>query len=668
MKGQQRYGRLIVFMTMFVWSNLHQKLAAQNYRDLDSVTISTSKKFPQLSSPLPVQTLSDSALQRLNSFSVADALRYFAGVQLKDYGGVGGLKTVDVRSLGVNHTGLLYDGVPISNMQNGQLDLGKFSLDNIEEISLYNAGTNNMLQPANAYASGATIYLTVRKPTFSEHQKTHIRASFKTGSFGLVNPSILLQHKLSKVFSLQASVERVAADGRYKFREKVENAYDTTATRENADIHSWRTELGLFGKFKDSSSLHTQLYYYASDRGLPGAIANNRYLNPQRLWDRNFFVQSKYSKAVNDYYSFAVIGKYTYDYTRYFDSTVVGTDGALNNYYRAQEVFVSMANEVKLSRNWTSQFSVDYRYNYLNANLDNFAYPSRNSILAVVATQYQTDKWTVQGNLLGTFIFNKVKFGQLPADRKEFTPTVDFSWQPFRKTNFRIRGFYKNIFRMPTFNDLYYTGIGNVNLNPEFAKQYDIGITYWKVLDARGSFVSLQVDGFHNDVKDKIVATPQQNLFRWKMVNLGKVKSNGVTASFKNEWHWNEGLTTNISLQYTYEDSKNKTAGYAYGFPVPYTPRSSSSAIANMTYKTWELNYSYLYVGLRYNIPDISLPNSTNPPWYTHDISLVKNFSFGRHRLRCTAEINNLLNQQYEVILNYPMPGRNYRFGIQYNL
>jgi outer membrane cobalamin receptor len=30
------------------------------------------------------------------------------------------------------------------------------------------------------------------------------------------------------------------------------------------------------------------------------------------------------------------------------------------------------------------------------------------------------------------------------------------------------------------------------------------------------------------------------------------------------------------------------------------------------------------------------------------------------YRLKVTAEVNNLLDQQYDVILNYPMPGRNF--------
>ena len=36
----------------------------------------------------PVQILSGKELEKLNVYSVADALRYFSGVQIKDYGGI----------------------------------------------------------------------------------------------------------------------------------------------------------------------------------------------------------------------------------------------------------------------------------------------------------------------------------------------------------------------------------------------------------------------------------------------------------------------------------------------------------------------------------------------------------------------------------------------------
>ena len=111
---------------------------------------------------VPAQKLAGQQLERLRSNSVADALRYFSGVQVKDYGGIGGLKTVNVRSLGSQHVGVFYDGIQISNAQNGTVDLGKFSMDNMEVLSVYNGQKSDIFQSARDYASAAALYMVSR--------------------------------------------------------------------------------------------------------------------------------------------------------------------------------------------------------------------------------------------------------------------------------------------------------------------------------------------------------------------------------------------------------------------------------------------------------------------------------------------------------------------------
>ena len=120
---------------------------------LDEITV-VAKSFREV---IPSQKLSGKELQKLNSHSVADALRYFSGVQLKDYGGVGGIKTVNIRSMGTNHMGVFYDGIELSNAQNGQVDLGMYSLDNIEEISLYNGQKSEIFQSAKDFGAEITL-------------------------------------------------------------------------------------------------------------------------------------------------------------------------------------------------------------------------------------------------------------------------------------------------------------------------------------------------------------------------------------------------------------------------------------------------------------------------------------------------------------------------------
>ena len=93
---------------------------------INEVIIVGTPVIPKYREVIPAQVLKEVDLQRLNSLSVADAIRYFAGVQLKDYGGVGGLKTVNIRSMGTNHMAVFYDGIQLGNAQNGQVDLGSF--------------------------------------------------------------------------------------------------------------------------------------------------------------------------------------------------------------------------------------------------------------------------------------------------------------------------------------------------------------------------------------------------------------------------------------------------------------------------------------------------------------------------------------------------------------
>ena len=113
---------------------LKAQTSLDSIQHLDEVIV-TAQRFREV---IPAQKLSKEELQALNSFSVADAIRYFSGVQVKDYGGIGGLKTINIRSMGTHHVGIFYDGIQLGNAQNGQIDLGKFSLENMEEISLYN--------------------------------------------------------------------------------------------------------------------------------------------------------------------------------------------------------------------------------------------------------------------------------------------------------------------------------------------------------------------------------------------------------------------------------------------------------------------------------------------------------------------------------------------------
>ena len=621
---------------------------------------------------IPSQKLTGKELKALNSFSVADAIRYFSGLQIKDYGGVGGLKTVNIRSMGTNHMGVYYNGIQLGNAQNGQVDLGKFSLENIEEISLYNGQKSEIFQSAREFGSAGSIYLTTRRPKFKPGEKSHLKASVKAGSFDLLNPSVLFEYKLSETVSMTFNSEWINSSGKYKFRYRQKNGYDITETRKNGDVEAIRAEYGLFGDMQ-GGEWKAKAYLYNSERGLPGAAVRETgdFVHEDRQWDTNFFLQGSFRKHWGNY-SLQTNGKYAYDYLHYLsDPRLDVTTMYVNNHYRQHELYFSAANMLNILPFWSADVSVDFQWNKLNADLVNFVYPCRYTALVAAATALHFERFKLQASLLGTFVHETTKVPNAAAgDKHKYTPTVVASWQPFKNEDLNLRAFYKKIFRMPTLNDLYYTFIGNIDLNPEYTTQYDIGVTYSRKF--RGGYparLEFQADAYYNEVTDKIVAMPTSNQFRWTMVNLGYVEMHGVDVALQTEWHLLKDLKANLRVNYTYEKAQDFTDAKSdyYGGQIPYIPWHSGSAVLNLSYRDWDMNYSFIYTGERYE-SSANIPENYAKEWYTNDLSLSRRLHWKKMLWKLTAEVNNVFNQQYEVVQWYPMPGINFRFVINVEL
>ena len=689
---------------------------------------------PAMREVVPSQKLNGEMLEKLNTHSVADALRYFSGIQLKDYGGVGGIKTVNIRSMGTHHLGISYDGIQLGNAQNGQIDLGQFSLDNVEEITLYNGQKSAIFQPASDFGHAGAIYIRTREPVFLRSQesgdrsqetgdrsqesgdrrqesgdrrqetgvrrqetgdrrqesgdrrqesgdrrqesgdrrqeKTHLKFKTQYGSSDMFRLSTLWEQKLSGTMSSSVSAGFLTASGKYKFRYERrypngETAWDTTAVRQNGDIHAERIEANLFGKLYQGS-WQVKGYLYNSARGIPGAIVNNVWRRGERQQDLNTFVQAAFDKNVGDGFSTRWLAKYAYYNTHYVnkDSTQLPVD----NRYKQQEVYLSTANVLELRPNWSASLSYDFKWNKLNADTYNFAFPTRISNLVSLATAIDYKHLKAQGSVLATFINDKThrrgEFAGMDTNNSlsKLTPALFVNIYPFRGTFFSMRAYVKKSFRMPTFNDLYYTDMGNANLVPESALQYDAGFALNKHFESGiVRHAEMHFDAYYNTVHDKIVAYPKGQQFRWTMLNLGKVHIKGIDVEAEADCSVGCGVTATLRAQYTYQDARDVTdpGDSYYKHQIPYIPWHSGSAILGLNYKNWNLNYSFIYAGERYDEQENIIYNHMEP-WYTSDLSLRYKFRVYSLEFIAQAEVNNVLDQDYEVIVNYPMPGRNY--------
>ena len=644
----------------------HQTSLSDTLLKLKEVTIYSNRMQKKLS---PVQILSGKELEKLNVYSVADALRYFSGVQIKDYGGIGGLKTVNIRSMGSHHVGVFYDGIELGNAQNGVVDLGRFSLDNMEVISLYNGQKSAIFQPAKDYSSASAIYMQTRKPLFKGEKKNNLNIGVKGGSFSTINPSLLWEHRFNERISSSISTEYMYTSGRYKFTYAKKDGYDTTAVRQNGDVRMLRLENAFFGKIP-KGEWKAKAYLYNSERGYPGAAVREepgKFRHQDRQWDTNLFVQGSFQNYFKPWYSLLANGKYAYDYLHYLsDPRLDVTTMYVDNHYRQQEIYASAAHLFTIYPWWSMSLSNDFQWNTLRADLIDFVYPTRNTILTSAATSFDFNRLMLQASLLYTHVDDNTRTkGANAGTKNKYTPSVIATWQPLTKLPLNVRAFYKKVFRMPTLNDLYYTFIGNKDLKPEYTTQYDVGITFSHTWNNHWlKSLDLQIDGYYNEVDDKIIAMPTSNQFRWTMINLGHVEIRGLDAAIRGEWGFGK-VELSTLFNYTYQKAQDFTDPTSewYGGQIPYIPWHGGSIILNGSYQTWSCNYSFIYTGERYEAV-ANIPENYAQPWYTHDFSLSKTFQWGKTGIRVTTEINNIFNQQYEVVQCYPMPSTSFKIKL----
>ncbi len=436
--------------------------------------------------------------------------------------------------------------------------------------------------------------------------------------------------------------------------------------RKNGDVEALRIESALFGAM-ERGEWRAKLYFYDSERGYPGAVVREepgRFRHQDRQWDSSVFGQASWHKGLTDRYSLLLNGKLAYDYLRYLsdprlDVTAMYTD----NSYRQTEAYIS-ASHLYSPAEWLSlSLANDVQYYHLDANLINFVYPTRWTALTSLAASLTLGDFSVQSSLLHTYVDDRTRVvGGAAGTKSVLTPAVAMSW----KTGpLALRAFYKRIFRMPTFNDLYYTFIGNKALKPEYTTQYDLGFTYdisCKQGLLRG--LQLQVDGYFNEVEDKIVAMPTSNQFRWTMMNFGLCHIWGADVAVKALWRVAD-TDISTSATYTYNRAMDHTDRRSewYGGQLPYIPRHAGSTIVTATRGVWSANYSFIYTGERYEA-SANIPENYSKPWYTSDLSLSRELQVRQYPLRISAEVNNLFNQQYEVVQCYPMPGTNFKLKL----
>ena len=550
-----------------------------------------------------------------NTFDITGELHQVPGLQLGDYGGFAGLKTVSLRGMGSPHTAVYVDGVRVGNVQSGQGDMGMLDIENFSSAVV-------------DYAQNSISFNTAR-PTFGKNWVAG-KATFKAGSFGTYLPAARIDLKLSERMALSVNAAGVISKGDFPVADG--------ATRANNDIRQVRGGVNLFGSMKDGD-YHVKAFYNAAERGTPGSIS---WPSEDRQKDMNAYLQGVMKKSFSPLYTLRLSAKAGYDDIYY-------TSSWGDSRYGQTELQLNSSHVFSINSWWKVSLAADIQWDKLAST--NYS-ASRTTAISAVSTSFNLNRLSLNAAAEYSGYFDRGE-----GSRHAISPSVDFRVRTIDGLD--IVGFARRAYRVPMFNELYYVGYGNPDLKPEDAWLTDLGVGFHRQV-SRAWNIKAKVDGFYNILSNKITSAPTaEDPNIWLPYNIGKVRSIGLDIVTGAEFRYGE-WKGDMDIRYSYQSAVDRTPdSYSYGQQTPYIAKHTVTASVKASWKGYELNPRWVLKSGRNDA------TGNLADWNTLDLTLSKTFRLrGPLSLGINIAARNMLDCRYELVSGYPMPGRSFIAGI----
>jgi vitamin B12 transporter len=199
-------------------------------------------------------------------------------------------------------------------------------------------------------------------------------------------------------------------------------------------------------------------------------------------------------------------------------------------------------------------------------------------------------------------------------------------------------------FKAPTFNDLYFPGFSNPNLQPEKARNVELGVHY------ADSGIGLDAVAYHNRVRDLIVFQCDAD-FNCAPENVNEARLQGITLSGRTRWE-SIDVTGSLDLQQP-EDQ-------ATGHLLPRRARQHGSLTLGQSFGAWDFGAEWIASSRRYD----DLDNTRGMGGYGI-VNLTATYSWSS-AWRLLLRANNVFDKDYELAKDYATPGANIFVAIQY--
>lgn len=588
------------------------------------------------------QSLSEKYLKQINPVQVSDALQYISGVNIRDYGGLSSVQTVSLRGLPSNQTLVLFDGMNITNSQTGLTDVSKLFISSVDKIEVAK-GASSSLYGSNAIAGVVNLNT---GNTMNNNYGMMLSYDAFTNRIAELD---LTQNIDSVPFTLK--LRKTDSEGTYGFRLNGEEFERNNSAVDNTDLY--------LGSIFTASGfvIKPRLIARQSERGAPEPVIGGVQRESDAfLKESDLLALVTAANYIDDSTNIKLGLSYNYSDLQFRNPNAIefGANGIDNDYYNNSTQFRAQFN--KWIGKWYYSIVADGTYAQLNGDMlqevgdDNIVTRGNGSLAANLSYTKQS------------VVIEYSYFGSMRADfstdfAANYAPMVGISANVM-EANFLSKFSISGGYRLPSFNEMYYLNYGNQDLKPEKALSYNLGFEYSP--PAIGSF---GVNLFYTFTNDQIAAVPTGPI-TWQSQNIDKVESRGIelTALFR--------LMDNLAIRYNYifQLPTNETLSTdEESILLPYTPEEVISAMLTYEHESLLTGLSTQYKSYVFTTIDNDM-NLFLDNFFLIDFFVSYRPELFGGDLELRADIENITDQQYQLFLNFPMPGRNIRATIRYEI
>ncbi|MGD0591369.1 MAG: TonB-dependent receptor [Bacteroidota bacterium] len=615
------------------------------YKGQEVVVTATRSAIAPEDAPAQVRLISSEEIQRINGTTAADILQIVDGVNIRDYGATGGVKTISTRGLLSANITILLNGNPINDPQNGIVDLALLPLSSIDRVEFVSGGASALY---GGNATGGVVNLITRKAS----QDLHASVKGDIGSFGARNEAFELGGRFDSI-GMVAGISHESGSDDFPFLYHRINAADTTLNRTNADYN--RTLTYWNGDYRPSNDItvNSFIQYVKFERGDPGSLAFPS--ADARLSDETFRATLGTTCQLEENISATMNANVNHNLENSRD-----TSNATDLSYRSFYWMLNAQCEWK-PISWDRVVGgAEYGENTLEANGISFGFPFIMNPVRIQKSVYLSNECRLENE---SDWFNLVVLYQTLredyySDVKDdaLSPKLGANIRINEQYNVHIRSSWGQDFRVPTFNDLYYPNYNNPSLSPERSTAFDVGVL--GSIDQTGR-QTLEITYFNIAAKDKIVNGT------FGPYNIGQAESSGLDVRYDyNSIDNRFDAYAGFSFVDARKKDKISETDSTYNKYLSFVPLASGVLGLSFETEIGRVSINEIYTGLRY--VDYENVNSSFLPAYAiTNVNFSKTFPLSSTKLTVRCTVQNVFDEDYQSYPSYPMPGRSVRVSAE---